>query len=138
MASLLTSELLTGFVIKQLGSLFTSTLHRTVTPSSADEEEKELDRLQVERLLKWMELVFDDNESSAFSETHAAYHQELNSIYRTIRSDYTQYKRWKAYNQSIWLFSSYRMYDTKGLAKKLLSDIRLFKEGLSLWMMVRE
>lgn len=136
MTSLLTSELLTGFVIKQLGSLFTSTLHRTVTPSSADEEEKELERLQVERLLKWMELVFD--ESITLSESHTTYHQDLNSIYRTIRSDYTQYKRWKAYNQSIWLFSSYRMYDTKGLAKKLLSDIRLFKEGLSLWAMMRE
>lgn len=148
----LSSEALYGFLMKQLSVMMTSQFQRvcssyvtsystpkpTVTPTEQDDE-RELDLLQMDRLLKWMKLVFDDSFTPINgqpSDTHRAYKQELFSIYRTICSDYQQYCNWKQYNQSIWLFSSYRKRDTKTLARKLLSDVRLFKEGLQLYFMI--
>lgn len=147
----LSTELLYGFLMKQLSVLVTTQFQRTCTsylsPSSAShsvppsvepDDEHELDLLQMDRLLKWMELVFDGFTpgSPESGETRRAYKQELFSIYRTLCSDYQQYRHWKQYNQSIWFFSSYRRRDTKGLARKLLSDVRLFKEGLQLLMVI--
>lgn len=150
-------ELLYGFIAKQLSVLVTTQVQRactsylsrpvtssTTAPPSADPDaEREVDLLQMDRLLKWMELVFDDSMipetgdgSEAVKDTHRAYKQELFSIYRTLCSDYQQYRRWKQYNQSIWFFSSYRRQDTASLARKLLSDVRLFKEGLHLLMVL--
>ena len=152
----LSSEVLYGFLMKQLRVMMTSQFQRvcssyvtsysapkpTATPTEQDDE-RELDLLQMDRLLKWMELVFDDSFTPSLEskemdivETRRAYKQELFSIYRTLCSDYQQYCRWKQYNQSIWLFSSYRKQDTKGFARKLLSDVRLFKEGLQLFFMM--
>ena len=145
------SELLYGFLMKQFSVILTTQLRHVYysspkyTPSVTEpDDERELDLLQMDRLLKWMELVFDDSftpvsPSSSCPETdesRRAYKQELFSIYRTLCSDYQQYCRWKKHNQSIWLFSSYRRQDTKGAARKLLSDIRLFKEGLQLFAMM--
>lgn len=153
------SELLYGFLMKQLNVMVTAQFQRvcssyvttysspkpTVAPTEPDDE-RELDLLQMDRLLKWMVLVFDDtftpsSESKPSDrvdkeETHRAYKQELFSIYRTLCSDYQQYRRWKQYNQSIWLFASYRKQDTKALARKIVSDVRLFKEGLQLFFIM--
>lgn len=150
----LSSELLYGFLMKQLNVMLTSHFQRIctsyltaypvrsskpTTPSAEPDEEREVELLQMDRLLKWMELVFDPTflpTQMVPEETHRAYKQELFSIYRTLCSDYQQYLRWKKHNQSIWLFSSYRRYDTKGVARKLLSDVRLFKEGLQIFFLM--
>lgn len=149
----LTSEFLYGFLMKQLSVLVTSQFQRTCTtylssapskPAASVEpdDERELELLQMDRLLKWMKLVFDDSftpaPSSESEEAQRVYKQELFSIYRTLCSDYQQYRHWKQYNQSIWFLSSYRSRDTKALARKILSDVRLFKEGLQLWAVMGE
>ena len=127
------------------------------------DEERELDRLQMDRMLKWMGLIFEDSfvtieppsyqcspgtkcthsipcpssimPSAEQEETHKAYKKELYGIYMTIGSDYKQYQHWKQYNSNIWVFSSYRNKNTKELAKKILADIRLFHEGLKMFSM---
>lgn len=137
------TEFLYGFLIKQLGVMLTTQFQRicisspkSSTPVAEPDDERELHLLQMDRLLKWMELVFDKSftpvSEKGLVEAQQTYKQELFSIYRTLCSDYQQYLRWKQYNQSIWLFPSYRHRDTKSLAHKILSDIRLFKEGLQL------
>lgn len=145
----LSSELLYGFLMKQLQVMATTQFQRLCTsslsfyPSAVSkpaevappepEEERELELLQMDRLLKWMALVFEVPDPLGVpEETRRAYKKELFSIYRTLCSDYQQYRNWKTYNQGLWLLSSYRRRDTKGLARKLLSDVRLFKEGLQL------
>jgi len=104
------------------------------------DDERELDLLQMDRLLKWMRLVFDESTPSSEplsprSETQREYKKELFNIYVTIHTDYKEYQKWKKYNQSIWVLSSYRSKDTKTLSKKILSDIKLFKEGLQMYSM---
>lgn len=114
------------------------------------DEERELDMLHMDRLLSWMRLMFDEEKTPILplatdrpvadqpdtSESRQAYKKELYGVYVTIRSDYTQYQQWKQYNSQIWLFSSYRKKDTMALAKKILSDIRLFQEGLKMFSMM--
>lgn len=117
----------------------------TLVRSDIDDE-RELDQLQMDRMLKWMGLIFEDSfelieirEPSTpkppMDETHKAYKKELYSIYMTIGSDYSQYQRWKQYNSNVWIFSSYRNKNTKALAKKILADVRLFHEGLKMFSM---
>ena len=117
----------------------------TLVRSDVDDE-RELDQLQMDRMLKWMGLIFEDSfemietrEPSTpqppMDETHKAYKKELYSIYMTIGSDYKQYQHWKQYNSNIWMFSSYRNKNTKALAKKILADVRLFHEGLKMFSM---
>ena len=102
-------------------------------------DERELELLQMDRMLTWMNLVFDDSFTPVTpgdkEETHRSYKKELYSIYRTICSDYAQYKKWKQYNNGIWLLSSYRSKDTKALANKILADVKLFHEGLKMFSM---
>ena len=116
------------------------------------DDERELDLLQMDRMLLWMRLIFEDTFVSVEKDTpgqaqrpqaqreqaqelHKGYKKELYSIYMSIRSDYSQYQQWKQYNNSIWMFSSYRNKDTKALAKKILSDVKLFHEGLKMFSM---
>ena len=117
----------------------------TLVRSDVDDE-RELDQLQMDRMLKWMGLIFEDSfemiETRELStpqppmdETHKAYKKELYSIYMTIGSDYKQYQHWKQYNSNIWMFSSYRNKNTKAIAKKILADVRLFHEGLKMFSM---
>jgi len=102
-------------------------------------DERELELLQMDRMITWMNMVFDDTFTPVTKgdkeETHRSYKKELYSIYRTICSDYAQYKQWKQYNNGIWLLSSYRSKDTKMLAKKILADVKLFHEGLKMFSM---
>jgi hypothetical protein len=106
-----------------------------------DQYEKELDRLQMSRLLKWMDMFFNDeteNKAENKAENNEmtikqAYRKELFSIYKTISSDYKQYENWKRYNQSLWVFRSYRAKHTNSLAQKILSDLALFHEGMNLF-----
>jgi hypothetical protein len=117
----------------------------TLVRSDIDDE-RELDQLQMDRMLKWMGLIFEDSfemieirEPSTpqppMDDTHKAYKKELYSIYMTIGSDYKQYQHWKQYNANVWVFSSYRNKNTKALAKKILADVRLFHEGLKMFSM---
>jgi len=122
----------------------------TLLRTEADDE-RELDLLQMDRMLKWMHLVFEDHfiaiessvdpgtdetpQESPQDETHKAYKKELYSIYVNICSDYSQYRQWKRYNSGIWIFSSYRNKNTKDLARKILADIKLFHEGLKMFSM---
>ena len=110
------------------------------------DDERELDLLQVDRLLKWMSLIFDRNSTEREDEDkendneedqlRSKYKQELFSIYRSIYSDFKEYERYKKHNVSLWVFSSYRKYDTKALAKRILSDIKLFNEGLKMFIII--
>lgn len=110
---------------------------------SETDDERELDLLQMERMLKWMSLIFEDSfvpvhkpgEPIPTDDTHKAYKKELYSIYVTICSDFSQYQNWKKYNSNIWMFSSYRNKNTKALARKILGDIKLFHEGLKMFSM---
>ena len=115
----------------------------TLVRSDTDDE-RELDQLQMDRMLKWMGLIFEDSfemietpstPQPPMDETHKAYKKELYSIYMTIGSDYKQYQHWKQYNSNIWVFSSYRNKNTKAIAKKILADVRLFHEGLKMFSM---
>jgi len=100
------------------------------------DDEYELDRLHMDRLLPWMRLMFDEpQETPDTTEARQAYKKELYSVYTTIRSDFTQYQQWKQHNERLWVFSSYRKKNTASLAKKILADIRLFHEGLALFSM---
>jgi len=109
---------------------------------TATDDEYELDQLQMDRLLKWMKLLFEETTPYASTteteiESTPNYKQELYSLYRTICSDNKEYERWKAYNSSLWMFSNYRKKNTKPLAKKILGDIKLFNEGLKLFSMMK-
>jgi len=117
----------------------------TLVRSDIDDE-RELDLLQMDRMLKWMSLVFEDSfvpiekpgeepPTPIVDDTHKAYKKELYSIYVTICSDFKQYQNWKKYNSTIWMFSSYRNKNTKGLARKILGDVKLFHEGLKMFSM---
>lgn len=125
--------------------------------SSSKKEElltKDLDYFQMERLLKWMSLFFEEDEDDKEDEnkketirdnendkdnlenkeeTKRAYKKELYNIYVGIRSDYKQYLNWKKYNNSIWILPSMRSKNTKDLSKKIISDIELFNEGLKMF-----
>lgn len=104
------------------------------------DDEREVDLLQMDRMLKWMRLIFDATPSTETIQTttQSQYKQELYSIYMTICSDYKEYQRWKTYNQSLWLFSGYRKKNTRHLARKILADVRLFHEGLQLFTMMKQ
>lgn len=126
------------------------------------DDERELDQLQMDRMIKWMGLIFEDSfvmidapsyqcspgticshtipcpsatQTGEKEETQKAYKKELYNIYMTIVTDFKQYQHWKQYNSNIWVFSSYRNKNTKALAKKILDDIRLFHEGLKMFSM---
>lgn len=97
-------------------------------------QEKELDVMHMDRLIKWMNMLFDDNITS--TEIQKAYKSELYSIYVGIVSDYKQYQQWRKYNGSLWLFTTYRKKNTQSLATKIMTDCTLFKEGLQLFSMM--
>ena len=143
----LPSQVATHFIVTNIGPIISSILSSTYTSYTTPtqhpnvvrqetDDERELDLLQMERLVKWMRLIFDDSTPS--SETHTAYKKELSNIYVTICSDHIQYQQWKKYNDSLWIFSSMRKKNTKGLASKILSDIKLFKEGLEMFSMFQK
>jgi hypothetical protein len=101
---------------------------------SVDQHEKELDGIQMNRLLHWMNMFFlEKPPGNDEPEIKQAYRQELYNIYKTLESDYKQYEQWRRYNQSLWLIKTYRQKDTNGLARKILSDLVLFHEGMNLF-----
>ena len=114
-------------------SYFTNTPSPTVVRHAEADDERELDLLQMDRLLKWMNLIFVEKTTN--HEDQKQYKKELYNIFMTISSDYKQYQEWKKYNYGIYLFSSYRKKDTKGLARKILGDVKLFNEGLNMFSM---
>jgi hypothetical protein len=126
--------LLYHFLIKQVGVVATQQIQRVITrPVASGDEEKELEMLQLERWIRWLSLVFDGTDATEVLPARQAYKQELYQLYRGICSDWRQYERWKAHNRSLWFLAVYRQYDTKTLARKLLSDVRLFREGMVLF-----
>jgi hypothetical protein len=97
--------------------------------------EHDLDQVHMGQVIKWMKMLFDDGPVDV-TVTQKAYKQELYSIYVGIVSDYKQYQQWKQYNDSLWIMTSYRKKNTKGIAKKILGDMILFKEGLQMFSMM--
>jgi hypothetical protein len=99
------------------------------------EEVKDIDFFQMEKLLSWMKLFFEE-ETVNENETIKAYRQELYNIYVGIVSNYKQYQQWKKYNNNIWVLSSYRSKNTKDLSKQILADIQLFNEGIKMFYLL--
>lgn len=101
----------------------------------------ELDRMQINRLLKWIHLFFEkyppslnnEDEKGDISNIKHQYTKELYQLYKTILSDYNQYVQWKTFNDSLWLLRTYRAKSTNDIAKKIISDVTLFNEGLTLF-----
>lgn len=139
-----------------VAGMYTSFFSRQGAPTptlirSDVDDERELDLLQMDRMLKWMSLIFEDSfvaiekpgnavldatpGTDIIDDTHKAYKKELYNIYVTICSDFRQYQNWKKYNANIWVFSSYRNKNTKSLARKILGDVKLFHEGLKMFSM---
>ena len=145
------SQMVYHLIINAVAPIITSGITSMYTIYSAKKEEATLVRtetddegdltlLQMDRLLKWMSMVFDDSYTSTASTTsqsdlQKAYKKELYCLYTTIVSDYRQYQQWVKYNKSIWVLSYYRNKDTKSLAKRIIGDITLFKEGLKMFTM---
>jgi len=133
-------QVATHFIATNLGPIISSVItsaysykpvqQPTIIRHEIDDE-RELDLLQMDRFVKWMKLIFD----AETKETHREYKQELYSIYVSICSDHKQYQQWKKYNENLWSFSLYSKKNTKALAKKILGDIKLFKEGLEMFSM---
>jgi len=107
----------------------------TIPIQKETDVEHDLDQMQMDQLIKWMNMLFDDTHIDV-TVTQKAYKQELYSIYVGIVSDYKQYQQWKAYNQKLWIFTSFRRKNTKALAKKIIGDSTLFKEGLQMFSMM--
>lgn len=130
-------QVATHFIATNLGPIISSVIsaysYKPVQQPTIQEtdDERELDLLQMDRFVKWMKLIFD----AETKETHREYKQELYSIYVSICSDHKQYQQWKKYNENLWSFSLYSKKNTKALAKKILGDIKLFKEGLEMFSM---
>jgi hypothetical protein len=118
--------------------------------SSSKKEEyeiKDLDFFQMEKLLTWMKLFFEEDdekkdenicENKDGNITKKAYKKELYNIYVGIKSDYKQYQGWKKYNNGLWILSSYRSKNSKDLGKKIVSDIQLFNEGLKMFSLINK
>ena len=133
------SQVLYHIVVNNIGPIVSSTLSFLSSKKSEQtpifyekqiDDERELDMMQMDRMIKWISLIFNETEVEE-CETRKAYKRELYNIYVTIVSDYKQYEQWKKYNHESWLFHK----NTKALAKKILSDIKLFNEGLMMFSM---
>ena len=105
------------------------------TETCATNAEQDLDAIHMDRLLKWMHIISDNEYHTPYNETdaHKEYKKELYSVYVGIVSDYKQYQQWKHYNHTLWLMSSYRKKNTKVLATKILGDIKSFHDGLQMF-----
>jgi hypothetical protein len=102
----------------------------------------ELDRMQINRLLKWLHLFFeqyppssedDEKDENSKNNIKHQYIKELYQLYKTILSDYNQYVQCKIFNESLWILRTYRSKSTNDIAKKIISDVTLFNEGLTLF-----
>ena len=128
-------------IASSVSSLYTSYKKEEPAPTlvrAEIDDEQDLSSLQMDRLLKWMSLIFDDSITTVKTEStelKSAYKRELYSLYTTIISDYRQYQQMKKYNNSLWILSYYRSKDTKSLAKRIIGDIKLFNEGLKMFSM---
>ena len=146
----ITSEFMYHLVVNNIAPIMASSItgmytsyfsgRNAPTPTlvrSESDDERELELIQMDRMLKWMSLIFEDSvgDTETPVDTHKAYKKELYSIYMTIGSDFKQYEHWKKYNSTIWVFSSYRNKNTKALARKILADVKLFQEGLKMFSM---
>lgn len=106
----------------------------TITRSEVNEED-DLDAIHMDRLLKWMHLIFETTPGQE-TDSHKEYKKELYSIYVGIVSDYKEYQHSKQYNRTLWIMSSYRKKNTKSLAAKILADIKSFHDGLQMFSML--
>jgi len=128
-------------IVSSVSSFYTSYNKPEPTPTlvrTEVDDEQDLTSLQMDRLLKWMGLIFDDSviaDKKEPTELQKAYKRELYGLYTTIVSDYKQYQQMKKYNNSLWILSYYRSKDTKSLAKRIIGDIKLFHEGLKMFTM---
>jgi len=98
--------------------------------------EHDLDAIHMDRLLKWMHIIFDSEHTTEETASHKEYKRELYNIYVGIVSDYKQYQQWKQYNRTLWVLISYRKKHTQALAAKILSDIKSFHDGLQMFSLL--
>jgi hypothetical protein len=143
------TNLATQIVYSNINSYLTSYLtYKPYVEPNKHDYEKELDKLQMSQLLKWMKTFFDientaeekdvdETEENDRERTKKEYFKELYSVYKTILSDYKQYVRWISYNRSLYILKSYRCYSTNELAKKIIYDVHLFNEGINLFCKLR-
>jgi hypothetical protein len=98
--------------------------------------------MQINRLLKWLHLFFeqyppssedDEKDENSKNNIKHQYIKELYQLYKTILSDYNQYVQCKIFNESLWILRTYRSKSTNDIAKKIISDVTLFNEGLTLF-----
>ena len=120
-------------MVSSMYSMYSTPVDRPIQKEMNAEDD--LDKVHMNQVIKWMKMLFDDGPIDV-TVTQKAYKQELYSIYVGIVSDYKQYQQWKQYNESLWVLSSYRKKNAKGLAKKILGDMILFKEGLQMFSMM--
>lgn len=132
------APLLASSVTAACSTYFTPSRETIIKTMQETDDERELDLLQMDRLLTWMRLVFESSEKESNPSQTSAYKQELFSIYRTICSDHKEYERWKKHNGSLWVMTAYRKKNLKPLARKILADIKLFHEGLELFSMIKQ
>lgn len=145
MASQLLYQLATHTAVPLLSSSISRLYTYWYTPSEtsvrsetvATNAEQDLDAIHMDRLLKWMNIIFEDTyrviTPGQEPESHKEYKKELYNIYVGIVSDYKQYQQWKHYNHTLWLMSSYRKKNTNALASKILGDIKSFHDGLHMF-----
>lgn len=97
---------------------------------TASPDQQPLDEGEMNHMLKWMALFFEEDKSTD------PYQQELYNLFVTIRSDYRGYLEHVRYNQSIWLFPSYRCRNLDALTRKIKTDLKMFAQALQLfsWM----
>lgn len=143
------TNLATQIVYNNVNSYVTSYFtYKPRSDSTKQDYEKELEKLQMPQLLKWMKTFFDiekedtnnrndETQQSDKEITKKEYFKELYSVYKTITSDYKQYERWHSYNHSLYVLKSYRSYSTNELAKKIIYDVHLFNEGVNLFCKLR-
>jgi hypothetical protein len=108
-------------------------MYRNATSSPVENFEIQLDSMQMTTMIRWMSLFFENYESDDKTETKKQYRKELYNVYVTISSDYRQYQAWKKYNQGVWILPYYRAKNTNDLAKKIVMDVHLFNEGVTLF-----
>ena len=121
--------------IHRLYSYYTSSAPSPTIVRSETNSEEDLDAVHMDRLLKWMHLIFEETPEKE-TESHKQYKKELYNIYVGIVSDYKEYQQWKHYNRTLWVLSSYRKKNTKSLASKILADIKSFHDGLRMFSMI--
>lgn len=100
-------------------------------PISSFDKSDTLDEGEMNHMLKWMKMFFEAQHESD------PYTQELFNLYMNIRSDFAGYLEHIRYNNSLWLFPSYRKRNLDALSRKIQTDLKMFTQGLQLFALMK-